>query len=150
MGGHAIEVTQYACDIRGPEFAEYEYPPTTTTLIKFDDGRTGKVTSCIAVRQPYEFRIHLVGHHGAIRNNQVFSTKKYPGQTSWTTIPTILPDSGDVTHHPFSGEASHLLDCIEQGIDSHADIADAYVTHEIVLAADESGRTGKPVSLPLP
>ena len=149
MGGDVVEVTQYATDIKGDDFKEYEYAPTTVTLLKFSDGRIGKVASCIACRQPYVFNINLVGEHGTINNNKIFSTTKYPGQTHWTEVPTILPDSGDVTHHPFSGEAVHLLDCIEQGVESHCNVADAYTTHEIVLAADMSGETGQSVKLPL-
>lgn len=149
MGGQVAEVTQYATDIKGPEFKEYEYPPTTVTILKFTDGRIGKVASSIACRQPYVFNINLIGEHGTINNNKIFSTTKYPGQTHWTEVPTILPDSGDVTHHPFTDEAAHLIDCIESGDESHCNIANAYTTHEIVLAADQSGATGKPVSLPL-
>jgi len=149
MGGKVVEVTQYATEIRGPEFAEYEYPPTTVTICRFEDGRIGKVASGIACRQPYVFNINLVGEHGTIRNNQVFSMAKYPGQTGWATVPTILPDSGDVTHHPFTGEVAHLVECIQSGRESHANAADAFLTHEVCFAADLSGQIGKAVTLPM-
>ena len=99
--------------------------------------------------QPYVFNINLVGTHGTIKNNRLFSKKKLPGQTSWAEIPTVLPDSGDVTHHPFSHEVEHLLGCIETDTESHCSVADAYITHEVCLAADISGKEGKPVTLPL-
>lgn len=150
MGGAVVEVTQYATALRGPDFAEYEYAPTTCTLCKFEDGRIGKVTSALACIQPYVFNITLVGEQGTIRNNQIFSKTKYPGQSAWTTVPAILPDSGDVSHHPFTEEAAHLVDCIQFDEVSHASIADAYITHELCFAADQSGLTGKPVALPLP
>jgi predicted dehydrogenase len=149
MGGNVAEVTQYATAGKGADFAAYEYNPTTVTILKFEDGRIGKVASCIECIQPYVFDIKLMGTGGSIHNNKFFSREAYPGQTDWTTVPTILPDSGDVTHHPFSGEADHLVDCIRNGVESHANVADAFITHEIVLAADQSGETGKPVSLPL-
>jgi len=149
MGGRVAEVTQYTTNERAPEYTEYEYPPTSVTILKMEDGRIGKVASCIACTQPYVFNINLVGTGGTIQNNRIFSKTKFPGQTGWAQIPTILPDSGDVTHHPFEGEAVHLLDCIEQNIESHASIADAYITHEICFAADQSGETGAPVTLPL-
>jgi len=149
MGGNVAEVTQYATHGGGEAFKPYEYNPTTVTLLKFDDGRIGKVASCIECIQPYVFNINLVGTTGTIRNNRIFSKTQYPGQTTWAEVPTILPDSGDVTHHPFQDEANHLVDCIQANAESHANIADAYITHEIALAADESGETGKPVSLPL-
>ena len=149
MGGKIVEVTQYKTRGDGPDFEAYEYDPTTVTILKFDDGRIGKVTSCIECIQPYVFNINLVGTEGSIRNNKFFSRKSYPGQTDWVEVPTILPDSGDVTEHPFQHEVDHLVDCIQNDVESHTNIADAYITHEIVLAADRSGEEGKPVSLPL-
>jgi predicted dehydrogenase len=149
MGGQIAEVTQYATSGDGADFAEYEYAPTSCTILKFADGRIGKVASCIECIQPYVFNINLVGAHGTIRNNRIYSKTKYPGQTSWTEVPTILPDSGDVTHHPFTSEAAHLVDCILSGTESHVNVADAFVTHEICFAADLSGKTGTPVQLPL-
>lgn len=149
MGGEIVEVMQYATSGGGVDFSEYEYPPTTTTICKFADGRIGKVSSCIECIQPYVFQINLVGTQGAIRNNKIFSKTKYPGQTSWAEVPTILPDSGDVSHHPFTGEVAHLVDCIRKGVESHVSVADAFKTHAVCFAADESGRTGKPVAVAL-
>lgn len=149
MGGEVAEVTQYATAGGGASFSEYEYNPTTCTILKFADGRIGKVASCIECVQPYVFNINLVGTHGTIKNNQIWSTAKYPGQSTWVNVPTILPDSGDVTHHPFTDLARHLIDCIENDVESHASIADAYKSHELCYAADLSGKEGKPVALPL-
>ncbi len=149
MGGEIAEVYQCATFGKGPDFKEYEYDPTTCTVCKFADGRIGKVTSCIECIQPYVFNINLVGTHGTIKNNLLFSKQKLAGQTSWAEIPTVLPDSGDVTHHPFSHEVDHLLGCIETDTESHCSVADAYITHEVCLAADLSGKEGKPVTLPL-
>ncbi|MBI4559235.1 MAG: gfo/Idh/MocA family oxidoreductase, partial [Candidatus Hydrogenedentes bacterium] len=100
--------------------------------------------------QPYVFNINLVGTHGTIKNNHVYSKRKFPGQTTWVEIPTILPDSGDVRHHPFVPEVNHLVDCILNGHESHCNVADAYKTHEVCFAADLSGKEGGPVALPLP
>lgn len=149
MGGEIEEVFQYATYGKGEPFKGYEYAPTTCTLLKFKDGRIGKVASCIECIQPYVFNINLVGAHGTIKNNNIYSKKKMAGQTSWATVPTILPDSGDVTHHPFVHEAAHLVDCILANTESHCNVADAYKTHEAVFAADLSGKEGKPVKLPL-
>jgi len=149
MGGEVAEVSQYATFGGGDSFKEYEYDPTTCTILKFADGRIGKVASCIECVQPYVFNINLVGTHGTIKNNQIWSKTKFPGQTTWVNVPTILPDSGDVSHHPFTDLAGHLIDCIEKDVESHASIADAYKSHELCYAADLSGKEGKPVSLPL-
>lgn len=149
MGGEVAEVFQYSTFGKGKDFAAYEYNPTSVTVLKFADGRIGKVASCIECIQPYVFNINLVGTEGTIKNNRIYSRKAYPGQTSWVEVPTILPDSGDVTHHPFRDEANHLVDCILNNKESHTSIADAYKTHELILAADRSGEQGRPVALPL-
>ncbi len=149
MGGEIAEVSQYSTHGKGEDFTEYEYAPTSCTILRFADGRIGKVTSCIECVQPYVFHINLVGSQGSIRNNQVYSKQAFPGQTGWATVPTILPDSGDVTHHPFTHEVNHFLECIMEGRESHCNVADAFKTHEVCFAADQSGIEGRPVALPL-
>ncbi|HOZ49345.1 MAG TPA: Gfo/Idh/MocA family oxidoreductase [Candidatus Hydrogenedentes bacterium] len=150
MKGEIVEVFQYSTFGKGADFKDYEYDPTSCTLCKFADGRIGKVSSCIECIQPYVFNINLVGTQGTIKNNQFYSRKTYPGQTTWATVPTILPDSGDVTHHPFTLEAAHLVTCILRNEESFLNVADAYITHEICFAADRSAEEGRPVALPLP
>ncbi len=149
MGGDVVEVMQYSTASNGVDYSDYEYHPTSCTICKFADGRVGKVTSCIESTQPYVFNINLVGTHGTIKNNKIWSKTKFPGQTDWVTTPTILPDSGDVSHHPFTDEATHLIDCIRFDKESHASIADAFKTHEICYAADLSGIEGRPVQIPM-
>jgi predicted dehydrogenase len=92
--------------------------------------------------------VELFGDQGTIRNNQVFS-KRWTGQKGWAAIPTILPDSGDVTHHPFKDEVRHFVDCILNDRESHANLEDAALTHEICFASDISVREKRPVTLPL-
>lgn len=126
----------------------YEYDANSVTLVKFENGAMGKVACSIECVMPYVFNIELLGDGGAIRNNQVFS-KRWTGQKSWATIPTILPDSGDVTHHPFQEEIDHFVDCILNDRESHANLDDAAETHEICFASEISGRERRPVRLPL-
>ena len=149
MEGDIVEVCQYATFGKGLDFAEYQYNPTSCTICKFADGRIGKVASCIECIQPYVFNINLVGTHGTIKNNLLYSKTKFPGQSAWVEVPTILPDSGDVAHHPFTHEVEHLVGCIMDNRESHVNVADAYKTHEICFAADLSGKEGRPVKLPL-
>jgi len=150
MGGEITEVFQYATFGKGPDFEDYEYNPTSCTICKFSDGRIGKAASSIECIQPYVFNINLVGTHGTIKNNLLFSKTKFPGQVDWVQVPTILPDSGDVRHHPFTVEVAHLVECIQQDKESHVNVADAYTTHEVCFAADLSAEEGRPVKLPLP
>ena len=48
----------------------------------------------------------------------------------------LMPDSGDVTHHPFQPEIYHLVQCIRDDVESFVNVEDAYKTHEVCLAAD--------------
>ncbi len=46
-------------------------------------------------------------------------------------------------------QADHFIDCLLRGVESHCNLADAAKTHEVVFAALECYRTGRPVKLPL-
>ena len=60
-----------------------------------------------------------------------------------------LPDSADVTHHPFQGEIDEFVEAILADRETHLNVFDAQKTMAICLAADESARQGgRPVGLP--
>jgi len=143
----AVEVTAYSNKSKNNPL-QYEYDPNIVTIIRFAGGGIGKVASLVECRMPYVYNVQLFGDKGTIRNNQLFTTQ-WPGQTGWATIPSILPDSGDVTHHPFQKEVDHFVECILSDTESHASVADSVKTHEICLAADQSASEGRPVRLPL-
>lgn len=147
VGKKAVEVFAYA-NTSAANPLHYEYEPNSVTLVRFEDGTIGKVASSIECAMPYVFNIQLLGDQGAIRNNQLF-TQRWPGQKDWAEIPTVLPNSGDVTQHPFLDEASHFVDCIVNNTESHAALQDAALTHEICFASEISARERRPVSLPL-
>lgn len=145
-GDEVVEVSAMANNIR--ERCEYE--ANVVAVMKFRSGAVGKVSTLFDCEMPYTFNIDLAGTEGTIRDNRLWSKKLLPGQTSWTTIPTVLPDSGDVDYHPFDAEIDHFVDCIRQGCESHCNIADAYRTHELCMAIDRSlAQGGQPVRLPL-
>ena len=147
VGTRPVEVFSYG-NVSRSNPLHYEYDPNSLTMVRFEDGTMGKVASSIECVQPYIFNVALFGDEGTMRNNQIFS-KRWPGQKGWATVPTILPDSGDVTHHPFSDEVGHFVECILENRESHANLEDAAVTHEICFAAQISAREKRPVALPL-
>ncbi len=151
MQKDVAEVSAYSTNSKNTKYYTdgYEYDPTMVTILKFADGAIGKVASCIESLQPYKFPIVLTGSEGSIWNNQLASKKLMAAQTDFATIPTILPDSGDVTHHPFQGEINHFVECIAHDRESHCNLDDAIKTHEICYAAEISANEGRPVSLPL-
>jgi len=148
IGQEAVEVFGYANFSKGNSL-DYEYEPNSVTLIQFADGTMGKVATSIEYMAPYTFPIALMGNRGTIRDNRLF-TKRWPGQTGWAAIPTIAPDSGAVTHHPFRLLISHFIDCVMSGAESHCNVADAVKTHEICIAGELSKLEARPVRLPLP
>ncbi|MGC8642252.1 MAG: Gfo/Idh/MocA family protein [Isosphaeraceae bacterium] len=128
--------------------APMEYDGLEVALVKFESGVVGKVSVNAECVMPYRFPIRIFGTLGSVFDNRVWS-HKLPGQTDWLELPTILPDSSDVTHHPFQAEIDHLVDCIRQGRQSHCSLDDAIKTHEVAFAALESSKTNQPVRLPL-
>jgi len=131
--------------VEGPPM---EYDGLELALVRFDNGVLGKVAVNFECIQPYMFPIDVFGDKGTIRNNRVWS-HKYPGQTGWVELPTILPDSADVTHHPFQGQIDHFVECVLTDTESHCNLEDAVKTHEVVFAALQCYETRRPVELPL-
>ncbi len=145
-GEEAVEVSAMSNNKKGL----FEYDANVVALVRFESGLVGKTSALFDCEMPYAFNLDLAGTEGTIRDNRLWSKKLFPGQTSWATVPTILPDSGDVGHHPFDAEMDHFVECILQGRESHCNIADAYRTHELCLAIDRSiAEGGRVVRLPL-
>ena len=114
-----------------------EYDGLEVALVKFDNGVVGKVSVNAECIMPYRFPMRIFGDRGSVFDNRVWS-HKFPGQTDWVELPTILPDSSNVAHHPFQAEIDHLVDCVREGRESHCNLEDAIKTHEIAFAALES------------
>jgi predicted dehydrogenase len=138
-----VEVTAYQVKTENP----IEYPGTNNAIVKFADGKVGRTTSCFDAQMPYRFNIAVYGTEGAVRNEQIFAPKLFPGQNDFMRIPCILPDSGDVAHHPFQGEASHFLDCVLEDRRPFPDLDDAAKTMAVCFAADRSAEEGRPVAI---
>ncbi len=125
-----------------------EYEGVEVLTLKFESGALGKVSVNFDGIMPYTFPIEIFGDKGSVKDNRIWS-HKFPGQRSWIEIPTILPDTSDVTHHPFQGQMDHFVDCIRNDRESHCNLEDAIHTHEIIFAAQKCYETGAPVALPL-
>jgi len=138
-----VEVTAYQVKTENP----IEYPGTINAIVKFENGAVGRTTSSFDAQMPYVFNIGVYGTEGSIRNDRVYAPKLFPGQDAFMKIPCVLPDSGDVAHHPFQGEVAHLLDCIAADERPFPDLDDAAETMAVCIAADRSAEEGRPVSI---
>lgn len=145
FAGDVEEVTAYSCSTWSD--SEYEFDPNTIAIMKLANGGVAKVSSSLECRTPYKFNIHLLGEKGSVMNNQLF-THKLPGQTDYATVPTILPDSGDVSHHPFVHEINDFVEAVKSNRKTRCDFFDAYKSMELCFAIDESVAMGKPVAIP--
>jgi predicted dehydrogenase len=123
-----------------------EYPGLEVALVRFASGVLGTVSANLECIQPYAFPLEIFGDRGSVKDNRVWS-HKHPDQTDWVELPGIRPDSSDVAHHPFQAQMDHFIKCILEGRESHCNLADAAKTHEVVYAAQECYRTGRPVAL---
>jgi predicted dehydrogenase len=137
------EVSAYQTKTSNPA----EYPGTISINLKFKDGKIGRSTTTFDATMPYRFNIGIYGSEGTLRNNELYAPKLFPGQNDFMKIPCALPDSGDVSHHPFQGEITHFLDCILDDRRPFPDLDDAARTLAVCFAADRSAESGRPVPI---
>jgi UDP-N-acetyl-2-amino-2-deoxyglucuronate dehydrogenase len=137
------EVTAYSNRVN----LEYEYDTNLVGILKFRNGAIGKTSTSLDVKSPYAFNIDLLGEKGSIRDNRIYAPEFFPGQTGWIEVPTIRPDSGDVSHHPFDGELSHFIETIRKDVESPLNLEDAAKTHAVCYAMDRSAEQGRSVRL---
>lgn len=149
LGGDVEEVFSYGAKSAHPTYAAYEYPPTTTTLIKFKDGAVGKCASVIDCWQPSYFHTHLVGSEGSLLDNRLHSNKLHGADChQWKELPFKPVDSGDVSDHPYQTQFNAFFAALEQGADMPlTGLPEAVLTHEVIFAADLSQQRGRPVKL---
>jgi predicted dehydrogenase len=137
--GHEIDkVSSFTTSSANHDFARYEYPTTSVTILKFKDGRVGKVASVIDCLQPYYFHIHLVGSEGSLLDNKFYSTK-FGGlnKGKWSELSMKMLDSGDVTDHPYQTQfEAFFLSLNENREMPLTSLSEALKTHEIIFAAD--------------
>lgn len=149
MDSDVEEVTSYSNQSKSPHFTPYEYDTTSVTLLKFKNGRIGKVASVIDALQPYYFHIHLTGSEGSVLDDQFYSSKlKGTTKDRWSRIATPLIDSGDVDDHPYQPQFQEFVESIKRNEPMKlTDFETAFYTHKVAYAADLSAKTGRPVKL---
>lgn len=137
------EVTAYSNKVN----TDYEYDTNAVAILQFRGGAVGKASVSFDVQSPYALNVDLLGEKGSIRDNRIFAKEFFAGQTDWITVPTIRPDSGDVTHHPFDGEIGHFIDCVKNNVESPINLTEAAKTHLVAYALERSAVEGRPVKL---
>jgi predicted dehydrogenase len=147
MGSDVEEVTTYASQSANPIFSAYEYPTTSTTILKFKSGAVGKCAAVVDCLQPYYFHTHLVGSEGSLLDNR-FHSQKLDGlnRHAWSQLSMKMLDSGDVADHPYQTQFKAFFDALDGGKDMPlTSFADGFATHRIIAAADRSAAAGKSI-----
>ena len=111
-GGHELRHAR----ARIPIFSAYEYPTTSTTILKFKNGSVGKCAAVVDCLQPYYFHTHLVGSEGSLLDNK-FHSQKLAGlnRHAWSQLSMKMLDSGDVTDHPYQTQFQAFFDALDAG-----------------------------------
>ncbi len=140
MGEDVETVSSYSTHSTNREFAKYEYPTASVTILRFKDGRVGKVASVIDCLQPYYFHVHLVGSEGSLLDNKFHSTKLGGlNKARWSELSMRLLDSGDVSDHPYQTQFEAFFNAINSGQEMPlTSLSHALRTHEVIFAADSS------------
>jgi predicted dehydrogenase len=149
LGSEVVEVMSAATKSAGAEFAPYEYPSTSVTILKCKNGALGKCAVSIDCLQPYYFHTHLVGSKGSLLDNRFHSTELKTSKESWSTLGFKPLDSGDVSDHPYQTQFQAFFEALaarrEMPLTS---LKQAARTHELIFAADRSAASGRPVKIP--
>src|SRR3954462_2093860 len=143
------EVTIYATQSSNGVFTPYEYPTTSTTILKFKNGSVGKCAAVVDCLQPYYFHTHLVGSDGSILDNK-FHSQKLAGldRHKWSELSMKLLDSGDVGDHPYQTQFQAFFDALQSGKEMPlTSFTDAFATHRVMKAADTSVEEGRSVKV---
>lgn len=149
MDSEVEEVTSYSNKSKSELFEPYEYDTTSVTLLKFQNGKIGKITSIVDCLQPYYFHIHLVGSKGSILDDQFYSSDiEGTSKDRWGRLGVPKIDSGDVDDHPYLPQFTEFVRSIkEDSIMPLTDFETAFQSHTIVYVADMSAESGKPVKI---
>jgi len=149
MDAEVEDVTAYACQSVNPVFSAYEYPTTSTTLLRFKNGSIGKCAAVVDCLQPYYFHTHLVGSEGSILDDK-FHSQKLAGlnRNKWSQLSMKMLDSGDVSDHPYQTQFQAFFDAIDAGREMPlTSFHDAFITHRVIAAADKSAAEKRPVRI---
>jgi predicted dehydrogenase len=140
MGPEVESLSSYATYSENKDFAVYEYPTSSVTILKFADGRIGKVASVIDCLQPYYFHIHLIGSEGSLLDNK-FYTAQLGGlnKAKWSQLSMDMLDSGDVSDHPYQTQFEAFFQAVDAGREMpRTSLSDALHTHWIIFDSDRA------------
>ena len=148
MDSEVESVTSQATTSSNAVFAQYAYPTTSVTILRFANGTIGKVASVIDCIQPYYFHTHLVGSEGSLLDDKFHSNKLATNKGKWSSLSMKMLDSGDVSDHPYQSQFQAFFDALDAGQAMPLTSLDiAMKSHLAALAADLSAQENRTVKL---
>jgi len=179
-GCHAVDALRFCSGLEPisvsalhTHFTEgYEWPTTIIANMRLSGSALGHVSSSTDFMMPYTFLVELMGNRASLRQELLQSldtpidlealsaANPFPdvhlrpaadaaGRPA-IRVECLMPDSADVSHHPFQAEMDELVTCILDGRETSINVFEAQKTMEVCLAADRSAELGGvPVTLPL-
>ena len=179
-GCHAVDALRFCSGLEPisvsalhTHFTEgYEWPTTIIANMRLSGSALGHVSSSTDFMMPYTFLVELMGDRASLRQELLQSldtpidlealsaANPFPdvhlrpaadaaGRPA-IRVECLMPDSADVSHHPFQAEMDELVTCILDGRETSINVFEAQKTMEVCLAADRSAELGGvPVTLPL-
>jgi len=179
-GCHAVDALRWCSGLEPIEVsafhahftAGYEWPTSIVANMRLERAALSHVTSSTDFMLPYTFLVELMGDRATLRQDTLQwletpldadalrAANPFPdvrledavdaGGRGMLRIHCTMPDSADVTHHPFQPEIDELVACVLEERETSISVFDAQKTMEVCLAADRSaGLGGQPVPLPL-
>ncbi len=151
MGGVLPEeVMSYRARSTSDSFSSYEFDPTQMSMFRWAGGRIGKVSSSLDAIQPYMFRASVVGSEGSIIDDQ-FHTTRITGleRARWSRMGArTIGDALVIGPEMYIDFLTSFTAAIRSGVAMPRTNLDmTYRMHRMLLAADESAETGKPVRI---
>jgi predicted dehydrogenase len=179
-GCHAVDALRWCSGLEPIEvsafhthFTEgYEWPTSIVANMTLEHRALAQVTSSTDFMLPYTFVVELMGDRATLRQDLLqwldapvdlealasanpFPDVRLAAATDGAGRPAIrihceMPESADVSHHPFQPEIDELVACVLEGRETSINISEAQKTMEVCLAADRSADLkGRLVALPL-
>ena len=150
----------------------YEWPTSIIANMTLPGSALGHVSSSTDFMLPYTFLVELMGDRATLRQEllqwldtpldlealaaanpfpdvRVRPAKDAAGRPA-IRVECVMPESADVSHHPFQAEIDEIVACVLDGRETSISVFEAQKTMEVCLAADRSAQLGgQPVALPL-
>ncbi len=150
----------------------YEWPTSIIANMTLEGSALGHVSSSTDFMLPYTFQVELMGDRATLRQHllqwveapvdlaALSAANPFPdvdlrAATDAAGRPAIqidctMPESVDVSNHPFQAEIDEFVACVLEGRETSISIFEAQKTMEVCLAADRSAELGgRQVALPL-